>query len=196
MLCAIILAAGRSERMGAQKLLLPFAQSTVIERVVDAFLHASVGAAIVVTRQGDKTIRDALGVRSVVHVENPDPDADMLSSLRCGIRALPPGATALLISPGDQPSLTSTLVRQVIEAFEQSRAKILVPVCQGRRGHPLVFDARYCPEVLTSFKGVGLLGLMETHASDVFEWPTSSEAVLEDLDTPADYRKALRGKPG
>jgi molybdenum cofactor cytidylyltransferase len=194
--CAIVLAAGRSRRMGAPKLVLPFAGSTVVARVVDAMLGAPVDAVVVVIRPGDTRVRGALVARCVVFVENPEPEGDMLSSVRCGLRALPSAAEAVLVSPGDQPSLKPGLIREMLLAFRANDRGILVPVHRGRRGHPLVFAARFREELLTSHDGTGLRGLLQTHPADVLEWPTPDAVVLEDLDTPDDYRKAMRDLPG
>ena len=190
MICAIVLAAGRSQRMGANKLLLPFAGSSVIARVVDAHLGAPAASVIVVVRPRDSRLREALGGRRVVFVENPDAGGDMLSSLRCGLRALPVSAETVVVSPADQPSLEPGLVRRMLAAFHERGAGILVPVHEGRRGHPVVFAARYQNELLTSHDGIGLRGLLQHHAAAVIEWPTADAAVREDLDTPADYELA------
>ncbi len=190
MTCAIILAAGRSERMGAPKLLLPFAGSTVIARVADAFLDAPVDLTIVVVRPGDERVRAALGSRPVKFVENTDPQSDMLGSVRCGLRALPAGTKAVLVSPGDQPSLEAGLVRQMLSFYRDKEPGILVPVHAGQRGHPLVFAGRFCQEILSSYDGVGLRGFVQAHAAEVLEGPSPDRVVLEDLDTPAEYQAA------
>ena len=127
----------------------------------------------------------------MVCVENLDPNGDMLSSVRCGLRALPASAETILVSPGDQPSLGPALIRRLLAAFRAASRPILVPVQAGRRGHPLVFAARFRQELLTAFEGTGLRGLLVAHAHEVSEWPTTDAAVLEDLDTPPDYQRAL-----
>jgi len=192
MICAIVLAAGRSRRMGAQKLVLPFAGSTVVARVVDAFLGASVDTVVVVIRADDTQIRAALAGRRLVFVENPDQAGDMLSSVRCGLRALPAAAETVVVAPGDQPSLEPGLIRQMLSAFRASGRGILVPVHEGRRGHPLVFAARCREELLTLHDGTGLRGLLQSHPAEIIEWPTPEAAVLEDLDTPEDYQRLVR----
>jgi molybdenum cofactor cytidylyltransferase len=192
MVCAIVLAAGQSRRMGTQKLVLPFAGSTVVARVVDALLGAAVDLGVVVIREGDVQVRAALGHRRLSFVENPDRGGDMLSSVRCGLRALPPTARTIVVAPGDQPSLEPELIRQLLAAFRAGGRGILVPVCRGRRGHPLVFTARFRDEVLNSHDGTGLRGLLQDHPADLLEWPTHDAAVLEDLDTPADYQRSAR----
>lgn len=193
MICAIVLAAGRSRRMGTRKLLLPFAGSTVIARVVDAYLGARVDRVIVVARPKDQPLREAVGDRPVLFTENPDPVGDMLSSLRYGLRALPAAAETVVVSPADQPSLETGLVHQMLADFRAKGRGILVPVHDGHRGHPLVFAARYRDELLNAYDGIGLRGLLQTHPAEIIEWPTGNGAVLEDLDTPADYHKAQPG---
>ena len=193
MICAIVLAAGRSRRMGTQKLLLPFAGTTVIGHVVDELLAASVEEVHVVAGLRAGRIAAELAGRRVHLVTNPDPEAGMLSSVRCGLRALPPECTAALVALGDQPSITSATVDDMVRAFAAADRGILVPVHSGRRGHPLMFAAAYRDEVLTRFDDVGLRGLLRAHPDDVLEWPANSPAVLSDMDRPADYQRELDG---
>jgi molybdenum cofactor cytidylyltransferase len=192
MIGAIVLAAGRSQRMGTHKLLLPFAGSSVIARVVNTCLAAPADPVIVVTRPGDHALRSALANRPVRFVENPNTAGDMLSSLRCGLRALPPTTEIIVASPADQPSVGPDLIRRMLIDFRTRNARILVPVHHHQRGHPLLFAASYRTELLTSYDGIGLRGLLQAHAEDVLEWPTNDPAVREDLDTPADYVAAVR----
>lgn len=196
MITAIVPAAGRSRRMGMPKLLLPLAGTTVIGCVVDALLGAPTDGVLVVVRPDDALLRTALVDRRVAFVANPDPDGDMLSSVRCGLRALPADCTTALVATGDQPGLNAALVRDLIAAYRASDRSILVPIHAGRRGHPLLFSTRYRDEILSRFDGVGLRGLLLAHTAEVLEWPTSDAAVLEDLDRPDDYRRILRGAEG
>jgi len=193
MIAGIVLAAGRSERMLRPKALLPFKGSTVIARVVDALLGGGVNHAIVVVPLGDREIRSALGDRPVVLVENPDLRADMLSSLRCGLCILPADTRGIVVSPVDQPSLGPELVRSMLEAYRNSRRPILVPVYQGKRGHPLIIGTEFVAELLASFDGLGLRGLLQAHPGGVGEWQSEDPAILEDVDTPQDYKAALTG---
>jgi molybdenum cofactor cytidylyltransferase len=193
MICAIVLAAGRSRRMGTQKLLLPFAGATVIARVVDQFLAAALdGVYVVVGRDADR-IAAALAGRDVHLVTNPDPNAEMLSSVRCGLRALPPRCDAVMVAPADQPAVTTELVNEMLRAFPRADKGILVPTHEGRRGHPLLLSTRYRDEILTHYDGVGLRGLMQAHADDVAEL-AASDAALSDMDLPEDYRRELRAR--
>lgn len=191
MTCAIILAAGRSRRMGTQKLLLPFGGTTVIAHVVGQVLASGVEEGYVVVGCDGRQIADELSGRRVTIVTNPDQDSSMLDSVRCGLRALPQGCESILVALGDQPGITSELVDDMLRAFAATDRAILVPVHEGRRGHPLLFSAGYCEDVLTRYDEVGLRGLLRAHPDEVLELPASSSAVLSDMDYPGDYREEL-----
>ena len=117
MKCAIVLAAGRSRRMGTQKLLLPFGGTTVVAHVADELLASAIDHVLVVVGRHAEAIAAALAGRPVALVANPDHDGPMLDSVRCGLRALPPGCEAVLVALGDQPAVTTTLVDAMASAF-------------------------------------------------------------------------------
>lgn len=199
MICAIVLAAGRSERMGTQKLLLPLGEKPVITRGVDELLHSPLQQIIVVVGRDAEQIQQVLAGRAATFVHNPDSAGDMLSSVRCGLRALPAPCEAVLVVLGDQPGITSRLVGELIRAFRGQTAEdgmprrgIIVPTHAGRRGHPLLFAARFRDELLTRYDGVGLHGLLAAHPEELVELEVSTAAELEDMDTPEDYRRQLK----
>jgi molybdenum cofactor cytidylyltransferase len=178
--------------MGVQKLLLPFAGATVIGHVVDQLLASVLDRVhVVVGVRGDR-IAAALAGRSVRLVTNPDREAGMLSSVRCGFGALPPECEAALVALGDQPAVTTDLVNQMVRAFDAAPEGIVVPVFGGKRGHPLLLATRYRREVLTRHDAVGLRGLARAHPEDVLEVPAATDAVLSDMDYPEDYRRELK----
>jgi molybdenum cofactor cytidylyltransferase len=190
-ICAILLAAGRSRRMGTQKLLLPLAGKTVIAHVVDQLVSAALHPIVVVVRAGDGDVQNALGGRPVQFAFNSDPDGDMLSSVRTGLRTSPLECQAVLVALGDQPALSAQLIREMIDTFAASGRGIVLPVHNGQRGHPLLFSMRYRAEVLRSFDGVGLRGLPAAHEADIAEVQSTDAAIL-DMDSPDDYQRELR----
>lgn len=189
MICAIVLAAGRSLRMGTQKLLLPLAGQAIIAHVVDELQRSPVNEIFVVTGMDGARISEALAGRRVCFVNNPDRDGDMLSSVRCGLWALPESCRAVLVAIGDQPRLTAELVAKLIGAFHQSGRSIAVPVHGQRRGHPLLFSKRFRDEILQRFDDVGLRGLLEAHPQEIAEITVEAQCVLDDVDTPEDFRR-------
>jgi len=196
MIAAIVLAAGRSRRMGTQKLLLPWSGQTVIGHIVDQVLAAGLNQVCVVVSADRGAVSHALADRSVTLITNPDPDAEMLSSVRCGIRSLPPECDAAMIVLGDQPEIRADTIAALLSAYRRSSAGIIAPIHDGRRGHPLILSSQYFPKVLTRFDGVGLHGLLAEHVDDLLLLEVSSSSVLADLDSPDDYKRAIKGFSG
>jgi len=191
MICAVVLAAGLSSRMGAQKLLLPFGGKTVISHIVEKILASNVDEVYVVAgHQADRTSTELSGL-DVSIVNNPNYESGMLSSVRCGLNNLPEKCRAVLVALGDQPSVTAELINQMLQAFEQTEKTILVPLYQGKRGHPVLFSRQYHDEIMTDYDEVGLRGLLHGHPDEVFEMPVSTASVLSDMDYPEDYRREL-----
>lgn len=189
MICALVLAAGRSHRMGAQKLLLPLGGKPAIARIVDEVVRSPVDQVFVVVGHDGKRIAGALAGRRVNFVTNPHAEGEMLSSVRCGLSAMPTSCTAVLAVLGDQPSLTADVVGLLIRAFRTGGRGIVVPTYGGRRGHPLLFAMHYRDEILSRYEDVGLRGLLHAHPEDVLEVETAAPGVLEDMNVPEDFRQ-------
>lgn len=195
MICAIVLAAGRSSRMGLQKLLLPFAGKTVITHIVDQLLASIIDKVYVVVGHEPDRIARHLASRPVGVVTNPDYEAGMLSSVRCGFKALSSDCNAVLVALGDQPGITSKLVDDMVRSFNKTDKGILVPLHDGTRGHPILVAKHYQTEILTQYDDIGLRGLLHAHPDDIFELSASTSSVLFDMDYPEDYLRELSQLP-
>lgn len=193
MTVAILLAAGRSQRMGRQKLLLPIHGVPLLAHAARAFPFPLVERLFIVIPPHADALRQRLHAPHVQWVENPELESDMLASVRCGLRALPAGAQTLIVTPADMPGLSAELTAAMLTAYSRCGRSLLAPVFQGKRGHPLIFSARHVAEVLRGFDGVGLRGLLQAHAEELFEWPAPTAAVLQDLDTPEDFHRWTEG---
>ena len=197
MICAIVLAAGRSRRMGTQKLLLPFGGRTVIGHIVGEVLRSPIDETIVVVGPDSAAVAEALAGLRVTIAANPDPGGEMLLSVRYGLRALPPDCEAVLVALGDQPTITTRLIGQMLDAYRGAHTGrragrgIIVPVHGGKPGHPILFSTRYRDEIMAGYDDVGLCGLRRAHADDVFEFLVPDASVLSDMDCPEDYRRAV-----
>lgn len=191
MIGAIVLAAGRSRRMGTQKLLLPWAGQTVIGHIVDQVLAAGLNHVWVVVGADREAVSHALSGRPLTLVTNPDPDAEMLSSVRCGLKALPPECEAAAIVLGDQPGIQVTLIATLIAEYHRTKAAIVTPIHKETGGHPLILSSRMFDEVLNNFDGIGLKGLLASHANAIHQVELSDPALLLDIDHPQDYQRAL-----
>jgi len=191
MIYAIILAAGRSQRMGTQKLLLPLARKPVITRIVDELQACQLQELLVVVGRDGRRIRKALAGRSVRFLSNPEAEGDMLSSIRCGLRAMPAGGSGFLVVLGDQPNVTAELVGMLIAGFTRSGSGIVVPTHRGHRAHPVLLAARFRDELMSGYEGVGLRGLLNAHPNEVYPVEIANGALLRDMDKPEDYQREL-----
>jgi len=189
MICAIALAAGRSRRMGVQKLLLDYGGKTVISHIVEQLLDSVIDRVYVVV--GHDRHRVAEESRGVSVVFNEDYRTGMLSSVRCGLRAIPETCRAVLVALGDQPAITSKLVDEMVRAYDATEKGIVVPTYAGRRGHPLIISTRYRDRILTGYDDVGLRGLLREHPGDVLELAVLTHHVCLDMDEPSDYSRAV-----
>jgi len=191
MIGAIVLAAGESKRMGTQKLLLPYAGSTVIETIVDQVLRSRVDACVVVTGHEPDRIRECLGARDVLFAQNDRYQDGMLSSVRAGLARSEASWGAAVVLLGDQPSLRAGTIDLVIERHLAAPEDIVVPAFEGRRGHPLLVPKRFREEIMTDFDATGLRGLLHAHPESVVEIAVDTSTILDDMDYPADYRRAI-----
>ena len=192
MISGLVLAAGRSERMGTPKQLLPFGSLTLIEQVIRTLTRSRLGKDVVVVlghRAMDIVKRiSGLPVRLAY---NPDPEGDMISSIRCGLAYIEP-EQAFLIALGDQPLVTTGIVDRLIDEYERHPEGMVLPVHEGKRGHPMILSSAYREEILFESMPGGLKALRDRHADSVRPVPVDTDAVLIDMDYRSDYEEALR----
>lgn len=191
MICGIVLAAGRSRRMGEPKALLSAGDETFLQRVVRAMKEGGCAYVVVVTaRLDDETARaiaeEAAALDAGIAV-NPAARSEQADSLRVGLRSLPPQAVAAVVAPVDVPDVSGALVRAVIEAHRRTGAPIALPARGGRRGHPVLFDRRVFDQLMTPELPEGARTVIHAHAAELAEVPV--DALPADLDTPEEYRR-------
>ncbi len=194
MVGAIVLAAGKSERMGRPKPLLPCRGSTFLDTVLAALDRTRVGAVRVVLGYGAPAVLRGCALHGGIVALNPEPERGMLSSVRTGLAALPPGLDGFLLWPVDHPLVAPATVDLLIAAFESSSAAVAIPVCGGRRGHPVLFAMRLAAELESAPESEGARAVVRAHAADVREVEVEDRGVLTGIDTPAAYAAAF-GEP-
>jgi molybdenum cofactor cytidylyltransferase len=183
---AVVLAAGKSSRMGAtNKLTAEVEGRAMVARAVDAARLAGAAPIIVVTGHEADAVRETLTDAPVRFVHNPDFAEGLSTSLRTGIKALPDGLDASFVCLGDMPDLTSAHLARLIAAFDPDEGRtICVPTVSGKRGNPILWGASYFAE-LQGLKGdTGAKHLIGEHADAVCEVPMPDDASLRDIDTP------------
>ena len=185
-IAAIILAAGRSRRMGRFKPLLPFGNQTVIESCISNLRTAGVTEIIVVLGHSAAAVREQLGAASVAFVTNPNPDSEMSTSIGLGVNALTDMARAVLITPVDHPAIHPEMIGWLTEKW-RGGVKLIQPEYQGKGGHPVLIDLSYRDELKCLDSDAGLRGFFNKHRADVLRLAVDSPFVARDMDTWEDY---------
>jgi molybdenum cofactor cytidylyltransferase len=190
---AVVLAAGRSSRMGRAKATLPLGDGdTFLTRIVRTFRDAGADDVIVVVGHEANAIagsfsRSGLAARFVV---NADYDRGQLSSLVAGLAAVDrPGVRAALVTLVDVPLVSAATVRAVIERYRTSHAAIVRPTSGARHGHPLLIDRSIFDELRAADPGSGARQVVRAHATTIGDVTIEDEGAYTDIDTEEDYRK-------
>jgi len=193
-IAAIVLAAGRSTRMGAaNKLVADVGGKPMVRHAVEAALASHARPVLVVTGHQAGDVRAALAGLDVTFVANPDFAQGLSSSLKAGIRAVPTDATGALVLLGDMPRIGAAHLDAMIAAFaSEAGAAIVVPMHQGQRGNPVLWPADHFSDMLALEGDAGARSLLARHAHRVREIDLGTDAVLMDVDTP-DALARLRG---
>ncbi|MCC6453889.1 MAG: nucleotidyltransferase family protein [Caldilineaceae bacterium] len=194
---AIVAAAGRSTRMGEPKQLLPWGNRTVLGTVAIHLAEAGACPVLCVVGHRAEEMVSALGDAPAQLLHNSDYLlGEMLSSYQVGVRHLQDAASpalGALLALGDQPHIPVEVIRQVIEQANSSPGQIVIPSYEMRRGHPFYLPARLWPELLALTHDDTLRTLLQRHQSAITYVNVTTDAILRDIDTPADYQ-ALAAK--
>jgi molybdenum cofactor cytidylyltransferase len=193
---AVILAAGRSTRMGGpNKLLAELAGKPLVRTVTEQALASNASGVIVVTGHQAGEVEKALAGLKVKFVRNPDFAAGLASSVKTGIAAVPANADGAVVCLGDMPLIDSRLIDRLIEAFAPDRGELIaVPVSDGRRGNPVLWSRRFFTELMALDGDIGARHLIARHAEAVAEVPVEGHGAFLDIDTPEALAAARQTK--
>ena len=189
---AIVLAAGRSTRMGEAKQLLRLGESSVLRKTLENVRAAGVDEVVLVLGYSAETIRQQLpisvidGLRIVV---NKYYEQGMASSLREGLFALDPQTDAALIVLADQPFVHPETLDQIIDRHRWSNAQIVIPFYKGFRGNPVLLDRSVFPEVMALDGDVGCRAIFGSHEEGIVKVEVEDIGILLDIDNKDDYER-------
>jgi molybdenum cofactor cytidylyltransferase len=192
---AIILAAGKSSRMGGPNKLLEHLRGKALVRIVaEQALASKASPIVVVTGHMADDVKAALKGLDVTFTHNPQFATGLASSVKAGVAALPQTADGAVICLGDMPDVDSGLIDRLIDAFAPDKgALIAMPVSDGRRGNPVLWSRRFFDELMTLEGDVGARHLIAKHGEAVTEVPVDGQSAFLDIDTPEALELARQG---
>ena len=184
-LAGLVLAAGRSRRMGERnKLLAKLDGIPMVARVVDNLLSTRLDPVLVVTGHEPEAVRAALRGRPVKTVENPRFAEGLSTSLVAGVEALDEAVDGVLVALGDMPFMSPEDLARLLDAFVPDAPGIYVPVQGGQRGNPVLFSRAFFAEMTAVSGDRGARKLIDAHPEAVREVPVGAEGIHIDVDTP------------
>ncbi|NIN52010.1 MAG: NTP transferase domain-containing protein, partial [Nitrososphaeria archaeon] len=190
LMCIIILAAGKSSRMGKNKLLLKVCGKPLIRCVVDNASKSKVDQVIVVVGHEKDKISEALSGLNCRIVYNADFEKGQSYSVKVGVQSVEENAEAVLILPGDVALISPEAINKVIDDYRKSKVPIVVAAYGEKMGHPILFDRTLLGEVMEiKEETFGLRALVNRYRSQIRKVEVGSQEVLVDIDTEEDFKK-------
>ncbi|MDA8187837.1 MAG: molybdenum cofactor cytidylyltransferase [Dehalococcoidales bacterium] len=191
MISGIILAAGRSVRMGQPKLLLNLQGRSLIRHVVENAVESRLDKVVVVVGNEAAKVRAEIERYDVQIVENPAFAEGQSMSLRAGLRAVDPKTQAVLVLMGDQPFVNSAIIDALVERYKQENCVLVVPDYVGQRGAPVLFDRSLFHELLAVSGDKGGRDIVKEHLHRACVVPIESGLAARDIDTWSDYQDVV-----
>jgi len=188
MINAIILAAGRSKRMGKPKPLLRFNDQTFLEHIISVLKHSEVDRITVVLGAEADKITQSADLSGTNIVINKDYQKGQLSSLTAEIKESPEDTEAILICLVDNPFITEEVVNKIVQTFKETNNPIIVPVFDKERGHPTLFSKSLFHELLNAPEDKGARHVLYSNEDKVLELEVSGRGILIGINTEDDYK--------
>lgn len=176
--------------MGAFKPLLPFGASTVVETCVETLRAAGVAEVVVVVGHRAGEVQERLaGAPSVRFALNEEAASEMGASIARGVEQLSEEACAVVVALADQPGVPPSVVRELVDAWRRTRARIVQPEWEGRGGHPVLIDLSLREGLMRLEESRGLRALFEERRGEVLRVPSRTPFVRRDMDTWEEYQR-------
>ncbi len=176
--------------MGGPKQLLRLGRVTVLEQVLKTFRASKADEVLVILGAHSGVTQGRLLGAKII--PNPDSSEGISSSIRVGLGAIDRNSEAALFGLADKPFVSVATINRIIASYQTSRIGIVIPVCRGRRGNPVLFAREFFDELGTLSGDVGGKAVIRKHAESIREVEVDDDGILVDIDTRADFERAKK----
>ena len=183
---ALLLAAGKSRRMGSCKQLLPLGNGTVIGRCLETLISAGLDEIVVVVSPDNAEVLVEVEKFPVQIVVNSHGDGDMASSVRVGRAALPADIRGVIVALCDYPLVQVETFEHLIRVHAEQQDRIIIPCLDGKGGHPLLFPRAVLDDLA---EDQILRDLVRNNTDRICHIEVQDPGILLDMDTPEDYQR-------
>jgi molybdenum cofactor cytidylyltransferase len=166
-----------------------------VEQAINSLLNSKINELIIVVGYRAEELVGKIAKKPVKIVVNRQYQQGISTSIIAGLKTVDKDTRGIMIALGDQPLVDSRTIDRLIEEFQKHDRGIIIPVCQGRRGHPVIFPIKYEEELLQLEGDVGGKQIVKDHPDEVLEVAVNCEGILIDIDTVGTYNCA-RSKLG
>ena len=189
----IILAAGRSIRLGQPKQLVKIGDDILLGRVVESALNSDLDRVVLVLGHAVEKIKSALapiaGHSKLLVIFNQKYPQGMSTSITAGLSAVQSRCPSIMVILGDQPLLDKATINLLLAHFHKSEKTICVPVCRGKRGLPVCFAKDHYADIMAIKGDIGAREVLRRNAGELLAVEVQDPSIFRDIDTPADLDK-------
>jgi molybdenum cofactor cytidylyltransferase len=190
-IAAVILSGGSSRRMGTPKALLQFQNETFLDRLIRLFSSVASPIIVVVGHHSNQIRAGIQRSEEVQFVVNPDPDRGMLTSLQCGLEAVPAPAEAVMFTPVDHPHIQSSTLQALAAHVRSNRAPVTIPTYAGAHGHPVSIARPVIEELLKLPETATAADVIHRYKNATCYVEVPDLAVIADIDDPDSYAELV-----
>lgn len=188
----VILAAGEAKRMGCSKVLLPYQEGTILEAVIKSARRSPLAPVVIVLGHDADKIQTAAAFDNVEVVINKNFRQGQSSSLKAGLCKVPDTCQGVMFLLGDQPRVTPATIKKIVNSFNPDKDLLVVPICRGRRGTPVIVHSALFSRIMQLEGDVGARPLFREFSHQIHWVGFADGQFFMDVDTPADYQRLLK----
>lgn len=189
----VLLAAGKSKRMGGNKLLLPWKNHTIIEEVLHQVSRSSLDSLLVVTGFEKDSIEELLARsddKRIRSIHNEGYESGRIGSIQCAIEHLKGSVDGALFMVADKPTVHTELIERAIGTFKKEKPGILYVMTPAGRGHPIIYSSKLFEEIMLLTHDDEMEKFIEEHKNEVAE--LEDEAIQVNINTPEEYERVQK----